>query len=195
MRNWFQRWLKQPWMGNYDMMLASSGFVQQFYKSFGERFGHAVTCLRGCPIERAPSLSCTDPEPYFRGIVYQNSSNLDATAKRTMLINCTLTIQSRNNAGAYVTNVIQFRYQYDVKTTKGSILVRPSSSIPTDNASIAALESATSRRVKIPVRVLRIGANTNTFFDKGESKLRLLSFIYHFNFNNYPYDLMTVIFS
>jgi hypothetical protein len=110
--------------------------------------------------------------------MYKNSSKLDTTAKRAMLTNCTLTVQSRNDAGAYITKVILFRYQYDRKTTNGSILAHPSSSIPTVNSSTAALKPATrslsSHRVKIPVRVLRIGTNTNNFFEKGEIKIMIV---------------------
>jgi hypothetical protein len=50
MRNWFQRWLTHPWIGNYDLLLVSSDLAKDFFLDYSSRFnGFQTTCMMNCP--------------------------------------------------------------------------------------------------------------------------------------------------
>eukprot|EP01034_Spumella_vulgaris_P022401 gene22401-28523_t len=57
MRNWFQRWLTRPWVGNYDLLLGSSPSAQDFVRRIGSSVGFQVQCVMGCPVVRSNSSS------------------------------------------------------------------------------------------------------------------------------------------
>ena len=50
MRNWFHRWMSQPWLGNYDLLLVSSGVAKAFFdESVNGEGGCLVQCHKRCP--------------------------------------------------------------------------------------------------------------------------------------------------
>jgi hypothetical protein len=50
MRNWFHRWQSRPWLGNYDLLLVSSGVAQRYFQQFvNVHGGSLVHCHRRCP--------------------------------------------------------------------------------------------------------------------------------------------------
>lgn len=49
MRNWFNRWLSRPWIGNYDLLLTSSQLSKDFFTNFSDTFGLQTQCSQGCP--------------------------------------------------------------------------------------------------------------------------------------------------
>jgi hypothetical protein len=48
-QNWFGRWLSQPWIGNYDLLLTSSKISKDFYREIISKIGLQVKCAMGCP--------------------------------------------------------------------------------------------------------------------------------------------------
>lgn len=48
-RNWFQRWISRPYIGNYDLLLVSSSTSLQFYNSYASKYGFNVKCVQHCP--------------------------------------------------------------------------------------------------------------------------------------------------
>lgn len=48
MRNWFSRWVRRPWIGNFDMLLVASEASKAFLETFN-RPGFPVQCRHGCP--------------------------------------------------------------------------------------------------------------------------------------------------
>lgn len=57
MRNWFQRWLTRPWIGNYDILLTSSITSKTFFEQIGSSMGLPVQCVMGCPSTPYPVWS------------------------------------------------------------------------------------------------------------------------------------------
>ena len=54
MRNWFQRWMTQPWMGNYDLLLVSSSIAKSFFEEFVNRNGgFPLSCHYRCPFSKS----------------------------------------------------------------------------------------------------------------------------------------------
>eukprot|EP01038_Epipyxis_sp_PR26KG_P004819 gene4819-6754_t len=56
MRNWFQRWLSRPWIGNYDILLTSSHKSKMFYDIITNKVGLQVHCSISCPSLAFPSF-------------------------------------------------------------------------------------------------------------------------------------------
>lgn len=185
-RNWFHRWLQQPWMGNYDLLLTSSTLAQNFYDEFGRRYGYPVKCIHSCPAETAPTLSCTtlgevtnepntNTEDYgnnFKNFVNVANGNavsvfksiFSVSAKRVPL-SCTILEQKKNNFGDNVSRLIRFQYLQDDMDTDGHLSTNP----PIHNNSPLKQQSRTisQYRVQVPVKVLRIGTNIERFTKKG----------------------------
>ena len=188
-RNWFPRWLKQPWVGNFDLLFSSSTLAKDFYIDFGARYGHAVDCIHGCPTERSPELSCTimtDPTP--TGVKKQQhdatGNSMDslvtstATSGKTVNgvqrifpaaekvpLSCVIFLPARNRFGGDESKTIRFEYLQGVGT-KGS-LVRPvmEAAGTGDNKKLKASKRRilATFRSKVPVKILQIATNIDKF--------------------------------
>lgn len=60
MRNWFQRWLTRPWIGNYDMLLVTSDLAKSFFDDVGTQLGFQTVCVMGCPLAHVPAVHAQD---------------------------------------------------------------------------------------------------------------------------------------
>lgn len=49
MRNWFNRWLSRPWIGNYDLLFVSSLYSQSFFNTVVNSVGLPIQCFISCP--------------------------------------------------------------------------------------------------------------------------------------------------
>lgn len=49
MRNWFHRWLARPWLGSFDLLLASSALSAAFLQDVAQHVGFPVLCHQACP--------------------------------------------------------------------------------------------------------------------------------------------------
>ena len=47
-RNWFQRWIGRPFIGNFDMILVSSELSKVFFDDYSSKFGFQTRCVMGC---------------------------------------------------------------------------------------------------------------------------------------------------
>ena len=47
-RNWFQRWIGRPFIGNFDLILVSSELSKVFYEHYSSKFGFQTRCVMGC---------------------------------------------------------------------------------------------------------------------------------------------------
>ena len=180
-RNWFHRWLQQPWMGNYDLLLTSSSFAQDFYAEFGRRYGFPLKCIHSCPIEPAPILSCVEDDPHMKS--EDNESNTRYISKvangkavsvlrgifsvpeKTVSLSCTITTKKKNSLGDSLSMTARFRYLEHRKDIDYRLSM--SNYIPINYQS----RSVSRYRVQIPVKVLRIGTNIERFKKKGWRKL------------------------
>ncbi len=48
-RNWFQRWLTRPFIGNYHLVMVSSDYAHRFYEDYREHIGFQIQCFQSCP--------------------------------------------------------------------------------------------------------------------------------------------------
>eukprot|EP01038_Epipyxis_sp_PR26KG_P008893 gene8893-11996_t len=60
MRNWFQRWLYRPWIGNYDLLMTSSETSKRFFLDVQAKIGLQVKCVMACPYFLHPIYSATN---------------------------------------------------------------------------------------------------------------------------------------
>ena len=180
-RNWFHRWLQQPWMGNYDLLLTSSSFAQDFYTEFGRRYGFPVRCVHSCPIEPAPILNCVTNDQNAKNEDIEGNSKHSANLangkavsvlrgifsvpEKRASLSCTITTQKKNSLGESLPIITRFQYLEHGRDIDG----RPSVSnyIPVKYQS----RSISRYRLQIPVKVLRIGTNVERFKKKGSRKL------------------------
>ena len=200
-RNWFHRWLVQPWMGNYDMILTSSILSQRFYEEYGKRYGLPVKCIQGCPPESAPSLSCFGAidvpyDPYdTTPVVKKQGRRLDSlveVANQPTVVNmtCTMSLKTKKSNGDCVTKVVRFEYLYSQIDGNGTLGDAPSA---VDSAQPKPKSrSRFEYRVEVPVRVLRIASNTDNFIKKGKysSVVAVTAFRFSIYFD-LPFEFMT----
>jgi hypothetical protein len=50
MRNWFERWLTRPWLGNFDLLLTSSDLATAFFADISAKVGFPTACSQACPM-------------------------------------------------------------------------------------------------------------------------------------------------
>ena len=49
-RNWFHRWMSRPWVGNFDLLLLSSGVAKRFFDNYiNDQGGFPLKCTTRCP--------------------------------------------------------------------------------------------------------------------------------------------------
>lgn len=186
-RNWFHRWLKQPWMGNYDLIFSSSVLAQTFYNEFGTRYGHAVQCVHGCPVERTPSISCTATSQDF-SMLNNSDVVLESTVKKferstqdaRMIVSeitaqsgllCTVFLPGRNKFGNDQSRLLHFRHTLKNSTEHQrklleTLLASANSSKTKTNPKVK-LRSISTFRAVVPIKILQIATNTEKFVKKG----------------------------
>ena len=197
-RNWFHRWLKQPWMGNYDLIFSSSVLAQKFFYEFGMRYGHAVQCVHGCPVERIPSISCSaasldtyllkNPDVVFKSNLQTSASSIqvpgmvgsEITSQSGLL--CTVFLPGRNKFGTDQSRLLSFRHDLKNSTEHQRELLKTlinnaNSSYPQryKNTKVKVRNMSTFRTV-VPIKILQIATNTVKFVKKG-LLLRVLKII------------------
>ena len=179
-RNWFHRWLQQPWIGNYDLLLTSSTISKTFFDEFGKKFGHAVQCVHGCPMERAPTLICTTPavssgtpNNNVQGSAQIDSGNRISDFKNLSLLrsgqvelSCTISIHKANSFGNNLLELTRFNYPYNL-SDRYNVLMRPDPMLSQAIRFKPRYRQIARHRVQVPVKILRIGTNTETFVEKG----------------------------
>lgn len=69
MRNWFQRWLARPWLGNYDLLMVSSQPAMAFLGLLDTEFGMQVQCAVGCPEVRVRYIGNDSLQPIIAPLV------------------------------------------------------------------------------------------------------------------------------
>ena len=183
-RNWFHRWLKQPWMGNYDLIFSSSVLAQTFFYEFGRRYGHAVQCVHGCPAERTPSLACVAAshnisvlnDPLISNFQTSASSTRDArflaekiTPQSGLL--CTVFLPGKNKFGNDQSRLLRFKHDLNNSTEHQrkllkTLLINANSTNPKSNAKVK-FRSMSTFRAAVPIKILQIATNTEKFFKKG----------------------------
>lgn len=62
MRNWFQRWLSLPWIGNYDLLLASSPQSVEFMRSISSSVKLRTACSVRCPMYPVNTFAAVDSD-------------------------------------------------------------------------------------------------------------------------------------
>lgn len=188
-RNWFHRWLKQPWMGNYDLIFSSSVLAQTFFYEFGMRYGHAVQCVHGCPVERTPSISCSaasvdsslpkNPDGALNSNLQTSASTIqvagmvgsEITSQSGLL--CTVFLPGRNKFGNDQSRLLSFRHDPKNSTELLKTLIdNANSSYPQRNKKVKIRNMSTFRTV-VPIQILQIATNTVKFVKKG-SLLKIL---------------------
>ena len=60
-RNWFQRWLQRPYIGNFDLIMVSSDHTKRFFDDYSERFGFRTQCVHHCPAFPSSATIQTSP--------------------------------------------------------------------------------------------------------------------------------------
>jgi hypothetical protein len=99
-RNWFQRWLSRPFIGQYDMILVSSFTAQRIFNQISSTIGLATQCLHQCP--RGYSELSTSYRSHVKTEILLLGSN-------TSLFNCT------TNAGTkYIIPVSYHKQHRDI---------------------------------------------------------------------------------
>lgn len=197
-RNWFHRWLKKSWMGNYDSIFTSSSLALKFYVEFGKQYGHKVECVHGCPVERAPRLSCVVPDAVSSNsntlktsFDNSNSSKLGdlinvanenaATVFRNIFsgpsrkqsrLMCTLFLPKRDYFGADKSKILRFDYLHNEKGQGTFAPPIPRIKAAHDPALKPSYRILSTYRAKVPVNVLQIATNTDKFRRTGESCVR-----------------------
>jgi hypothetical protein len=56
MRNWYERWLMRPWIGNYDMLMISSPSTKHFFEQYDRQYKFMCQCFNGCSQNFRPQL-------------------------------------------------------------------------------------------------------------------------------------------
>jgi hypothetical protein len=186
-RNWFHRWLKQPWMGNYDLIFSSSVLAQTFFYEFGMRYGHAVQCVHGCPVERTPSISCSaasldssllkNPDDVLKSNIQTSTSSIQAaglvgteiTSQSGLL--CTVFLPGRNKFGNDQSRILRFRHDPKNSTEHQRELLKTlinnaNSSYPPRNTKVK-IRNMSTFRTAVPIKILQIATNTVKFVKKG----------------------------
>ena len=79
-RNWFQRWLSRPYIGNFDLILVSSDLSRVFFEDYNKMYQFRTKCLMGCPYLPITSLNFTSKHPSKKLASFQNYSKIDETA-------------------------------------------------------------------------------------------------------------------
>jgi hypothetical protein len=186
-RNWFHRWLKQPWMGNYDLIFSSSVLAQTFFYEFGKRYGHAVQCVHGCPVERTPSISCSaasldssllkHPDDVSKSSIQTSASSTqvagmvgsEITSQSGLL--CTVFLPGRNKFGNDQSRLLSFKHDPKNSTEHQRELLKTlinnaNLSHPQRNTKVK-IRNMSTFRTEVPIKILQIATNTVKFVKKG----------------------------
>ena len=78
-RNWFQRWLSRPYIGNFDLILVSSDLSRVFFEDYNKKYQFRTKCLMGCPYLPITSLNFTSKHPSKKLTSFQNYSKIGET--------------------------------------------------------------------------------------------------------------------
>jgi hypothetical protein len=199
-RNWFHRWLKKSWMGNYDSIFTSSSLALKFFVEFGKRFGHRVECVHGCPMERAPRLSCVVPDTAssnsntlktpFEELNRSNGSTLNdlinvanenaasvfrnifsGPSRKQSRLMCTLYLPKRNDFGVDKSKILRFDYLHNERGQGTFAPPYSRTKAVRDPALKPSYRVMSTYRTTVPVDVLQIATNIDKFKRSGKFPL------------------------
>jgi hypothetical protein len=199
-RNWFHRWLKKSWIGNYDSIFTSSSLALKFFIEFGKQFGHRVECVHGCPMERAPRLSCALPDTTSSNLNapktsfdYSNRSNsstlgdlinvanenaasvfrniFSGPSRKQSRLLCTLFLPKRNDFGKDKSKLLQFDYLHNERGQGTFASPNPRIKVARDPALKPSYRVLSTYRTTVRVDVLQIATNIDKFKRSGENIL------------------------
>ena len=196
-RNWFHRWLKKPWMGNYDSIFTSSSLALRFFVEFGRQYGHRVECVHGCPMERAPRLSCIVPytassnsnvlQTAFEETNRTNGSGLSdlisvanenaasifrnifsTSSQKQSRLSCSLFLPKNNIYGEDKSKMLRFDYLHNEIGRGVFVPLNHGTGTADDLALKPSYRLMSTYRTAVPVKVLQIATNILKFKKSGK---------------------------
>jgi hypothetical protein len=199
-RNWFHRWLKRSWMGNYDSIFTSSSLALNFFVEFGNKFGHRVECVHGCPMERAPRLYCilpdtastnlNAPKTSFDDSNRSNSGTLgdlinvanvnaasvfrnifSGSSRKQSRLMCSLFLPKRNDFGVDKSKLLRFDYLHNERGQGTFATPHPRTKAARDPALKPSYRVLSTYRTTVPVSLLQIATNIDKFKRSGKKSL------------------------